>query len=68
MNLNAYFTRLRICQDKGTIENKIGQLGSLVTKKNDFNKVANIQVKHVERLLKNRPLRKYNYKTPNQIL
>jgi len=26
------------------------------------------QVKHVEKLLNNKPVRKINYKTPNQIL
>ena len=30
--------------------------------------VTNDQVKRVESLLNNRPVRKFNYKTPNQVL
>jgi IS30 family transposase len=30
--------------------------------------VTDDQVKRVERLLNNRPVRKFNYKTPNQVL
>jgi IS30 family transposase len=30
--------------------------------------VTSDQVKRVERLLNNRPVRKFNYKTPNQVL
>jgi IS30 family transposase len=30
--------------------------------------IQNEQVKRVEQLLNNRPFRKFNYKTPNQVL
>jgi len=68
LKINTYFTRPYTSQDKGTVENRIGQLRRFFPKKTDLSALTNDQVKRVERLLNNRPVRKFNYKTPNQVL
>jgi IS30 family transposase len=68
LNADTYFTRPYTSQNKGTVENRIGQLRRFFPKKTDLSIVTDDQVKRVERLLNNRPVRKFNYKTPNQVL
>lgn len=68
LNVNTYFTRPYTSQDKGTVENRIGQLRRFFPKKTDLSTVTDQQVKQVEQLLNNRPVRKFKYKTPNQVL
>jgi IS30 family transposase len=68
LNANTYFTRPYTSQDKGTVENRIGQLRRFFPKKTDLSIVTSDEVKCVEELLNNRPVRKFNYKTPNQVL
>jgi IS30 family transposase len=68
LNVDTYFTRPYTSQDKGTVENRIGQLRRFFPKKTDLSTVTNKQVKQVEKLLNNRPVRKFNYLTPNQVL
>jgi IS30 family transposase len=68
LNVGIYFTRPYTSQDKGTVENRIGQLRRFFPKKTDLSMVTDDQVKRVERLLNNRPIRKFNYKTTNQVL
>lgn len=68
LNVKTYFTRPYTSQDKGTVENRIGQLRRFFPKKTDLSIVTSDQVKRVEELLNDRPVRKFNYKTPNQVL
>jgi IS30 family transposase len=68
LNIDTYFTRPYTSQDKGTVENRIGQIRRFFPKKTDLNMVTDGQVKRVERLLNNRPVRKFDYKTPKQVL
>jgi len=68
LNTNTYFTRPYTSQDKGTVENRIGQTRRFFPKKTDLSNITSDHVKRVERLLNNRPVRKFNYKTPNQVL
>ena len=68
LNADTFFTRPYTSQDKGTVENRIGQIRRFFPKKTDLSIVTDDQVKRVERLLNNRPVRKFNYKTPNQVL
>lgn len=68
LDVKTYFTRPYTSQDKGTVENRIGQIRRFFPKKTDLSIVTDDQVKRVERLLNNRPVRKFNYKTPNQVL
>jgi IS30 family transposase len=66
LNVDTYFTRPYTSQDKGTVENRIGQIRRFFPKKTDLSMVTVNQVKRVEQLLNDRPVRKFNYLTPNQ--
>ena len=68
LKVKTYFTRPYTSQDKGTVENRIGQIRRFFPKKTDLSLVTEKEVKRVENLLNDRPIRKYNYKTPNQVL
>jgi len=68
LNVDTYFTRPYTSQDKGTVENRIGQIRRFFPKKIDLSVVTDYQVKRVEQLLNDRPVRKFNYLTPNQVL
>lgn len=68
LKVKNYDLRPYTSQDNGTVENRIGQLRRFFPKKTDLDLVSSYQVKKVERLLNNRPVRKFNYKTPNQVL
>jgi IS30 family transposase len=68
LQINTYFTRPYTSQDKGTVENRIGQLRRFFPKKTDLSAVTDRQVKQVEQFLNDRPVRKFNYQTPNQVL
>jgi IS30 family transposase len=68
LNIKTYFIRPYTSQDKRTVENKIGQLRRFFPKKTALSIVNSKQVNCVEKLLNNRLVRKFNYKTPNQML
>jgi IS30 family transposase len=68
LQINTYFTRPYTSQDKGTVENRIGQVRRFFPKKTDLSAVTDRQVKQVEQFLNDRPVRKFNYQTPNQVL
>lgn len=68
LDVSTYFTRPYNSQDKDMVENRIGQIRVFFLKKTDLSTATDNQVKRVERLLNNRPERKFNYKTSNQVL
>lgn len=68
LKASTYFTRPYTSQDKGTVENRIGVLRRFFPKKTDLRFVTDKQVEKVERMINNRPIRKYNYLTANQVL
>lgn len=63
----AFFTHPYSSQEKGSVENRIGLIRMFFPKQTDFSLVTPQQVKAVEKLINNRPLRMFNYKTPNQL-
>jgi IS30 family transposase len=67
-NTKTYFTRPYTSQDKGTVENKIGVIRRFFPKKTDLREVSETRIKEVERLINNRPIRKFNYISPLQML
>jgi IS30 family transposase len=67
LNVKTYFTRPYTSQDKGSIENRNGVIRRFYPKKTDFNEVAGNDVKRVERLINNRPIRKFDYKSANEV-
>lgn len=68
LKVKTYFTRPYTSQDKGTVENRIGVIRRFFPKKTDFRKVSDKRIKEVERLLNYRPIRKFNYKNPIEVL
>lgn len=66
--IRSYFTRPYTSQDKGTVENRIGVIRRFIPKGTDLTTVSQRQITHVEDLINNRPVRKFKYLTPNQVL
>jgi transposase, IS30 family len=67
LGVKTYFTRPYTSQDKGSVENRIGVLRRFFPKRTDLSSITAKQIKDVENKLNNRPVRKFNYKTPNQV-
>ena len=67
LNLDAYFTRPYTSQDKGTVENRNGVIRRFFPKKTDFNLISHAEVKRVEKEINNRPIRKFGYKSANEV-
>src|SRR5664279_286968 len=67
LGVKTYFTRPYTSQDKGSVENRIGVLRRFFPKRIDLSSITTKQIKDVENKLNNRPVRKFNYKTPNQV-
>jgi IS30 family transposase len=68
LNVKAYFTRPYSSQEKGTVENRIGVIRRFLPKKTDLRLIDRHEIKKIENKLNNRPLRKFNYLTANQVL
>jgi len=67
LGVETYFTRPYTSQDKGTVENRIGVIRRFYPKKTDLTMVTNKEVKAVQEKINDRPVRKFNYKSSNQI-
>jgi len=67
LGIKAYFARPYTSQDKGTVENRIGVIRRFFPKRTDLLNVTIQEVQFVEDQLNNRPIRKFNYKTPNKV-
>jgi len=67
LQIKTFFTRPYTSQDKGTVENRIGVIRMFYPKKTDFHLVHHQQIKRVQNSINNRPVRKFNYLTPNQL-
>lgn len=68
LSIKTYFTRPYTSQDKGTVENRNGVIRQFFPKKTDFNLIKNAEIGRVEKELNNRPIRKFGYLTPNEVL
>jgi IS30 family transposase len=67
LNVKTYFTRPYTSQDKGSIENRNGVIRRFYPKKTDFNEVTVENVKEVEKMINNRPIRKFDYKSASEV-
>ena len=67
LGTKSFFTHPYTSQDKGTVENRIGVIRRFFPKKTDFTKVTDKQVRQVEKMINERPVRKFNYQTPNAV-
>lgn len=67
LGVKTYFTRPYTSQDKGSIENRNGVIRRFYPKKTEFKDVSTKDIKKVEKMINNRPVRKFDYKTPNEV-
>lgn len=67
LEIKSYFTRPYTSQDKGSVENRIGILRMFLPKGMDLTPITRQQLKEIENKLNNRPVRKFDYKSPNQV-
>jgi IS30 family transposase len=67
MGVKTYFTHPYSSQEKGSVENRIGQIRRIYPKKTNFEEVTPQQVRRLENWLNNRPMRMFNYRTPNEV-
>lgn len=63
----VYFARPYTSQDKGSVENRIGVIRQFIPKGTHADTITEKRAKEIEKKLNDRPVRKFNYKTPNQI-
>lgn len=67
LSIKTYFTRPYTSQDKGSIENRNGVIRRFYPKKTDFNLITDKNISEVEAMINNRPIRKFNYQTANEV-
>jgi transposase, IS30 family len=67
LKTRSFFTHPYTSQEKGTVENRIGVLRRFFPKKTDFTLVSAKRVSQVEKMINERPVRKFNYQTPNAV-
>jgi len=67
LGIQTFFTHPYSSQEKGSVENRIGIIRMFFPKKTDFRQVDEQQVRLVEKIINNRPMRMFNYKCPNEI-
>jgi IS30 family transposase len=67
LNVKTFFTRPYSSQDKGSIENRNGVIRRFYPKKTDFNEITAKDIKRVQKSINNRPIRKFKYKSANEV-
>lgn len=67
MGIKTFFTHPYSSQEKGSVENRIGLIRMFFPKQTQFENISTQQIKNVQNLINNRPLRMFNYKTPNEL-
>jgi transposase, IS30 family len=67
LQVKTFFTRPYTSQDKGSIENRNGTIRRFFPKKTDFNQVDPTEIKRVEKLINDRPIRKHGYRSANEV-
>ncbi|MFM7106264.1 MAG: IS30 family transposase [Flavobacteriales bacterium] len=67
LNTKSFFTHPYTSEEKGTVENRIGVLRKFFPKKTDFTLITARRVSQVEKMINERPVRKFQYQTPNAI-
>jgi IS30 family transposase len=67
-DLCVFTSPLLIANQAFGTEYMVSKLRRFFPKKTDLSAVTDQQVKQVEQYLNDRPVRKFNYRTPNQVL
>lgn len=66
LKVPVYFTHPYSSQEKGSVENRIGVLRRFFSKGTDFEKISTAEIRKVENLLNQRPMKIFNYETPSE--
>lgn len=67
LKTKSFFTHPYSSQEKGTVENRIGVIRRFFPKQTDFSQVTAKRVSQVEKMINERPVRKFKYQTPNEV-
>lgn len=67
LNIDFYFARPYHSWERGSNENLNGLIRQYIPKKTDFATITDEYVEFVEKKLNNRPRKRHNFETPNQI-
>jgi IS30 family transposase len=67
MGIETFFTHPYSSQEKGSVENRIGLIRMFFPKQSQFDKVTDQQVRQVQQIINNRPMRMFDYQSPKQI-
>ena len=65
--IKTFFTHPYSSQEKGSVENRIGLIRMFFPKKTNFKQVNYQEVKAVQKMINQRPMRMFNYRSPNEI-
>ncbi len=66
--MDTFFCAAYAAWQKGGVENAIGLIRRYLPKKTDLATMTNAQLHQIQEKLNNRPRKKLNYKTPNEVL
>jgi IS30 family transposase len=67
LNIGFYFAKPYHAWQRGANENLNGLIRQYFPKKTDFNKITEEQVQRIEDILNNRPRKRLNFESPNEI-
>lgn len=67
LGTKSYFTNPYHSWEKGLVENRIGLVRIWLPKKTDFAKVTTADLKRIQVLINNRPMKVLNFKTPKEV-
>ncbi len=67
IGVKTYFTEPYCSQQKGSVENRIGVIRAFFPKQTDFSTITSAQVRRVQDKINKRPMRMFNYKTPDEV-
>jgi IS30 family transposase len=67
LGIKTFFTHPFSSQEKGSVENRIGVLRRFYPKKTDFRTISEQEIRETEKLLNQRPMRMFKYRSPNEI-
>jgi len=67
LGIKTFFTHPYSSQEKGSVENRIGIIRMFFPKQTDFSRIKEHQVRMAEKIINQRPLRMFNYLSPDQI-
>jgi len=67
LNIDYFFTKPYHSWERGANENLNGLVRQYFPKKTNFDLIQKKQVKRAEEILNNRPRKRYNYLTPNEV-